>query len=160
MDAKKYEDYRNQLVERLMEFLKRLNSLEEEYNNMKQEFNDSYEGNQIPEELVDKGRKIWKEFSEKKREILRDYCTDKVSEIPRIGGFMGEPTQFYFIEKEHDLQFIMKTEKKAVIEINYEEWKGSCFGKQFIFSPTKDGWKINSIKERLGKDESWSKTCM
>lgn len=34
------------------------------------------------------------------------------------------------------------------------------FGKQFIFSPTKDGWKINSIKERLGEDEGWSKTYM
>ncbi|MBZ0310954.1 MULTISPECIES: hypothetical protein [Clostridium] len=160
MDTKKYEDYKKQLIEILIAFLKNLNSLEEEYNIMEENFNNSYEGNQIPVELIDKGRQIWKEFSQKKRGILREYCTEKVSETPRIGGSMGKPTQFYFIEKEHNLQFIMKTEKKAVIEIDYEEWKGSCFGKQFIFSPTKDGWKINSIKERLGKDESWSKTYM
>ena len=77
-----------------------------------------------------------------------------------VGGHICKPTQFYFIENEYDLQFIMKTEKKATIEINYELFKGSCYGKQFIFSPTKDGWKISSIKERLGKDESWSKCYM
>ncbi|MFL0252900.1 hypothetical protein ACJDT4_21055 [Clostridium neuense] len=123
MDAKKYEDYKNQLVEKLMEFLNKLNSLEKKYNVMEQEFNDSYEGNQIPEELVDKGRRIWKEFSQKKREILREYCTEKISEASRIGGCMGEPTQFYFIDKEHDLQFIMKTEKKLLLKLTMKNGK-------------------------------------
>lgn len=67
MDAKKYENYKNQLVERLMEFLKRLNSLEEKYNAMEQEFNNFYDGDQIPEELVDKGRKISIYFFANKR---------------------------------------------------------------------------------------------
>lgn len=67
MDGKKYENYKNQLVERLMEFLKRLNSLEEKYNAMEQEFNNFYDGDQIPEELVDKGRKISIYFFANKR---------------------------------------------------------------------------------------------
>lgn len=160
MDVKKYNDYKNQLVDKLMEFLKKLNTLEEKYMTIIKEFDSSYKGNQIPIKLADNRKQIWKEFSNKKREILREYCTENISEAPGIGGSMGKPTQFHFIENEHELQFIMKTERKAVIEINYEKWKGSCFGKQFIFSPTKDGWKISSIKERLDKDESWSKTYM
>jgi len=97
--------------------------LEEKYNVMEQEFNNSYEGNTIPVELIDKGRQIWNEFSQKKREILREYCTEKISEIPRVGGHMGEPTQFYFIEKEHDLQFIMKTEKKLLLKLAMKNGK-------------------------------------
>ena len=160
MDTIKYEDYKNKLVESLMEFLNKLNRLEKNYYTMQHEFNNSYNGNQIPIELVNKWKNIWKEFSEKKRGVLRKYCTEIVSEAPMVGGHIGKPTQFYFIENEYDLQFIMKTEKKATIEINYEPFRGSCYGKQFIFSPTKDGWKISSIKERLGKDESWSKCYM
>ncbi len=34
MDTKKYEDYKKQLIEILIAFLKNLNSLEEEYNIM------------------------------------------------------------------------------------------------------------------------------
>lgn len=160
MDVTKYESYKNQLVQRLIEFLNKLNSLEKKYYTLNQEFDSSYTGQQIPIELADKGRQIWKEFRKKKREILREYCTEIVSEAPTVGGCFGKPTQFYFIENKFDLQFIMKTEKRAVIEINYETLNGSCYGSQFIFSPTKDGWKISSIKDRLSKDESWSKYYM
>lgn len=160
MDITKYENYKTKLVNVLMEFLFKLNTLEEKYYLMNEEFDKSYEGNQIPDELISREREIWTNFKDEKVEILKAYCTSKITDAPRIGGQMGSPTQFYFIEKEHELNFVMKSERKATIEINYEEWSGSCFGKQFVFTHTDDGWKINSIKERLGKDESWTKTYL
>lgn len=158
MDTKKYESYKNQLVKRLIDFLNKLNSLEKDYYIMNQELDNSYRGHQIPIELVDKEKQVWKEFRTKKREILREYCTEIVSEAPTVGGSLGKPTQFHFIENDFDLNFIMKTEKRAVIEINYETPYGSCYGSQFIFYPTKEGWRISSIKDRLSKDECWSKS--
>lgn len=156
MDITKYEDYKRQMVRILIEFLWKLNALQEKYNIITQEFSDSYEGDEIPNDLVDKGQQIWDEYNDKKLQILREYCTDKVLEDSKSGDKIGKPSQFYFLEREHQLDFIMNSNKKAIIEINYEEWDGSSFGKQFTFIPTVKGWKVNCIKERDGKYESWT----
>lgn len=160
LSSEKLDSYKKQLTSTLLEALTKLNALEEEYNAKEVEFNNSYPGNTIPEHLVEIGDKIWTDYEKKFRDILREYCTDKVSEDPRSGGSMGSPTRFHFIEEKYELNFIMKSEKKAIIEINYEKWKGSCFGIQFTFSPTENGWRISCVKERLSKDKSWSNYWM
>lgn len=160
LDDERLEKYKKEFTRTLMEVLGKLNALEHEYYEKNEEFDNSYEGNTIPEHLVETHKIIWKEYKLKYRDILREYCTEKVSEDPSSTGSMGKPCKYYFIEKYHELSFIMKTEKKAIIEINYEEWKGSCYGKQFTFHPTESGWKISCVKGRFAKEDSWSRDWM
>lgn len=160
MKDEELEQYKDMLVPILMEFLRKLNSLEKIYFCKTRDFEKLYQGNTIPEELCPVIDKIWSDYGMKKKDILRQYCTPKITEVKYLGRSLKEPAKFEFIEGDYQLRFIMKSTRKAIIELDYEEWKGSTFSKQFSFSNTESGWKVNEMKERLGEDEAWTKICM
>ena len=94
----------------------------------------------------------WKEYKRHYAEIITPIGTESLLTQRGIAGAIETPAKYDYPGKKcKKISFIMKSPKKAVVEIYYERKSD-----QFIFVNTEEGWKLNEKKYSFS-DGTWYK---
>lgn len=94
---------------------------------------------------------LMQEYRERSMEIIGDRCTPKLIKRCRF-SCLSRPGHYAYLFGAYKLHFIMKSAKKAAIEIEYAQ---SIIHKQkFMFRLTDNGWKLNEVHHGFGGHKS------
>jgi hypothetical protein len=142
----KFQSFKDEIISLLIPVLQKLTQLENE--TMAKE----------------RGKVDFDEYRRNYRQIIEPICTEALLIEWRLGS-CGSPAKYDYPALNFErISFIMKTAKKAAVEIYYEY--GLNKADQFIFTKTDDGWKLNAKKSGLNRpyfifaDGKWRKDCI
>lgn len=145
----KYQGLSKEVLLVLIKNLQALDRLEKEIYQRSLELKNPKEPNQMqPGEA-----ELWKEYASRYVELSSPMCLKPVDQGSRS---FGEPSKYdYLSYPDTKLVFLMKSLKRAVVEVHYEY--GAESKEQFVLKKDGDDWKIEGKKYGFPGEEKWYK---
>ena len=136
----KFQYMKDEIIPILVEFLKKLTNLEDEYQ-------------VLINKKSSKSALFWEEYKEKYKEIISPICTQKLMDRGYARSLSEPATYAYINAASSKIDFIMKSAKKITIETHFAH--GVDKKHQFSIIQTLDGWKIDSLKYGFEGETNW-----
>lgn len=151
----KYQEMKYELIPILINLLDDISNLESTFINKSEDLEEKKLKLGIPSSQVSPGsEEMWKEYKKKYRELIERICTEELLKYG-FANSMGKPGEYSYLKAGCNLFFIMKSSKRATIEIHFE--KGNSMRHQFILRKIDDNWKISDKKYGFRRETSWHK---
>lgn len=153
----KYIDKQHDIVPKLIKLLQDICLLEDE-TFTQQEIYDSEKPSLGLENHIEhpKSRELFYAYKKRYEELLQNLCTEELISRGYAQSFR-RPAKYSYINTNCTLYFSMKTEKKAEVQIFYED---NTRKDKFVFRPFEDGWKIAEMYYGFTRDNSFYKFRM
>ncbi len=147
--TEKFLPFKDEIIDFLLSKLEKLNKLEQEIFERSQKLKSPKEPNQIqPGE-----KELWREYKERHKQITDSVC---MKPSKNTTSSFGKPTKYEYITyPDTKIIFIMKSAKRAVIEMEYEN--GVKSKDQFILKKEGNDWKIFAKKYGYQGESTWYK---
>lgn len=151
----KYQEMKYELIPILINLLDEISILESTFIKKNEELKAGKIKLGIPSSQIPPGyEEMWKEYKQKYRELIEEICTEELLEYG-FANSIGKPGKYDYLKTGCDLFFIMKSSKRATIEIHFE--KGISMRNQFILRKIDDNWKISDKKYGFIGETTWYK---
>lgn len=146
----KYQVYKDEIVLPLIEALRKICVLEE--NCIKQ--NEILEDNKIKQgipkwQVADGWQEMTDQYAVDYGSVVEPICTDKLLERGYARSY-GKPAQYAYVNTGCKIFFIMKSNKKAIVETHFHH--GIETKHQFVFKNVDGRWLIDEKKYGHGDD--------
>ncbi|MFV0517552.1 MAG: hypothetical protein ACK5MV_09155 [Aminipila sp.] len=133
---------KDEIVSLIIKTLKSLCELEEEYTLIEKKQGASFF------ELS------WDDYKERYKAIIAPVCTEKLLKRGYADVLSSPATYAYLNTSKCKIDFIMKNEKKAVVETHFDN--GIKQKHQITAINTPNGWKIDSFKYGYEDETTWN----
>lgn len=152
LTSEKFLPMKNELVEFLITILQEINRLEQEIFNRSEKLKNPKEPNQVqPGE-----DELWEEYTSRYRKIVSPIFLDTTQGNP---DSFGNPAKYdYLLYPDTKLIFIMKSENRAVVEIEFYQSIGKK--EQFVLKKEIENWKIATKKYGFIGENTWHKDSL
>lgn len=149
----KFKDKQAEICEPLFELLRKINAIEKDIFDRNSEIESKKPELGIPKNQIAPGQKeLWAEYKERLGEVIKPYCTEKLVGN-RYGGSFGNPQKYGYIDGECKVNFIMKSDKKAVVETHYHG--GVDEKHKFVFKDVDGKWLICEVYYGFEGETGW-----
>ncbi len=133
-----------EIVSFLLEKLRLLHNLEQDFYEKHQNMPNANKASQF--------RLFFKKYNEQRKNIIDKFCTNPIAE----SSSLAKPTSYEYVNDTNtQIVFIMKSAKKAIVEIYYES--GIAKKDQFTLKKVDNEWKIDGKKYGFQGESTWSK---
>ena len=130
------------IIRSLIETLTAICDLEEKYCVIKGEHGDMFY------------EEFWHEYEEEYRVIIEPVCTEELLKRGYADS-LGSPSTYAYIKTtDYNIDFTMKSDKKAIVEIYNEDEIMERHQLTFIY--TENGYKIHTVKYGYGERTTWT----
>ncbi|CEK36574.1 hypothetical protein UMC2_34441 [[Clostridium] sordellii] len=151
----KYQEMKYELIPILINLLDEISILESTFIKKEEELESEKIKLGIPSHQTHpRDKDMWKEYKQKYRELIEGICTEELIEYG-FANSMGDPGEYDYLKTGCELFFIMKSSKRAIIEIHFEE--GISKKHQFILRKIDDNWKVSDKKYGFTGEKTWYK---
>lgn len=151
----KYVENADELITLLVDFLRKLNLLEEEIFMRSVKLDEAKYKAGVQSHIEGPGQKeLWKEYHTRFAEIAENYCTTELLDRGFSGSFSSS-TEYGYIDKNCQLIFTMKSANRAVIETRFSA--GVEKKHQFVLKHTEEGWRVSAKSYGFRNDKTWHK---
>ena len=149
----KFRPFQEEICSFLFEMLQDINNLEKEIFERNNELEAQKIKAGIPKHQVPQGwKELRDEFRERYFKIIDGKCTEKLLKRGYAGSF-GNPQKFGYIHGEYRADFIMKSEKKAVIETHYSHGVDSKH--KFVLKKNDGKWLLDEVYYGFENEDHW-----
>ncbi len=151
----KYVENADELITFLVDFLRKLNLLEEEIFMRSVKLDEAKYKAGVQSHIEGPGQKeLWKEYHTRFAEIAKNCCTAELLDRGFSGSF-SSTTEYGYIDKGCQLIFTMKSANRAVIETRFSA--GVEKKHQFVLKRTEEGWRVSAKSYGFCNDKTWHK---
>ena len=149
----KFRPFQEEICSFLFEMLQEINILEKEIFERNNELEAQKIKAGIPKNQIPQGwKELLVEFRERYFKIIDGKCTEKLLKRGYAGAF-GSPQKFGYINEECRVNFIMKSEKKAVIETHYSH--GVDSKQKFVLKKIDGKWMLDEFYYGFENEDHW-----
>ncbi|MFK7750503.1 MAG: hypothetical protein AB8B65_19080 [Kordia sp.] len=148
--SEKFQHFADEIICFLIEILQEIHTLEKEIF----ERSSALKNPDEPHQVQPGEKELWTEFTQRRKVI-----TAPASLKPTDGGSnsFGKPTKYEYLSySKTKVLFIMKSAKRAVVEIQYEY--GIESKDQFVLKRDENGWKVATKKYGFQGEDKWYKS--
>lgn len=149
--SEKFKDKQAEICEPLFDLLRQINALEKEIYERNEELDRKKEEQGKEHEFTPEDEELWEEYQERLIEIVKPYCTENLSE--NCGGSFGNPQKYGYIDGECKVNFIMKSDKKVVVETHYHG--GVDEKHKFVFKGVDGKWLLCEVYYGFEGETGW-----
>ena len=139
----KFRPMAEELAPPLVELLRQLSALEEQFCRRSQALKSAREARgerYVSQEEQD----IWTRYKEAYGRLLEGRCTQALLDRGYAGSF-GDPTAYGYLNTGCRLTFTMKSPGRAVVETRPSTGKAWDLCHQFLLRNTPEGWRIDRV---------------
>ena len=140
----KFRPMAEELAPPLVELLRQLSALEEQFCRRSQALKSAREARgerYVSQEEQD----IWTRYKEAYGRLLEGRCTQTLLDRGYAGSF-GSPTAYGYLNTGCRLTFTMKSPGRAVVETRPSTGKAWDLCHQFLLRSTEEGWRIDRVR--------------
>lgn len=149
--SEKFKDKQDEICEPLFDLLRRINALEREICERAEELDRKKEEQGKDYEFTPEDEALWADYQKRLTKLVKPYCTENLSE--HCGGDFGNPQKYGYIDGDCRVNFIMKSDKKAVVETHYHG--GVDEKHKFVFKDVGGKWLICEVYYGFEDDSGW-----
>lgn len=149
--SEKFKDKQSEICEPLFELLRRINALEKEICERADELDKIKDAQGKHYEFTPEDEALWEDYQTRLAELVKPHCSENLSQ--NCGGSFGSPQKYGYIDGDCRVNFIMKSDKKAVVETHYHG--GVDEKHRFVFKNVDGKWLICEVYYGFEDESGW-----
>ncbi len=137
--SEKFKDLQDEICGTLFDLLRQINALEKEISARDEELEAK---SPDPHQFTPEMKQLWSEYRKRLGDILKPACSEKLLNRG-YGQSFSDPAKYAYIDGDCKVYFIMKTAKKAVVEISVQG--AGKLNHKFVLRNIDGKWLVDEV---------------